>query len=119
MALRSTTKPTHTEIPHEPGQWIEYRQLSADELEELQTGEFSSLGYTIHALTKMLTSWSYDGPVNRENIGDLDAQTIRWLDSNLLEMAGIRTEAEKKELITPSSDTTAQAEDDSPPSSST
>ncbi len=119
MALRSTSKPTRVQVPDEPDQWIEYRQLSARELEEMQAGEFSSLGYTLHALGKMITGWSYDAPVNDETIGDLDAQTIRWLDSNLLEMAGIRTIAEKKESTSPSSLTSEQDTEPSPPSSIT
>lgn len=117
MALKSTLKPTRVDIPDEPGEWIEYKPISTDELDSIDTN-LSNIAYTKAMLLAVLTSWSY-GELNAEALGDLEAKTFRWLDTNVTQWAGLRSDAEKKESISPSPDTSEPEPADSLQSSLT
>ena len=111
------------EIPHESGEWVELRKLSARQLrkcEKERQKEVMSLAremgadifkalqgvetpdrevdvrsrYHLDTLLELaIESWSYDEPVSKENIGRLDEQTEQFIVSKVL---GVEPEEEAK-----------------------
>jgi hypothetical protein len=94
MSLCSLTT-RKLDIPHEAGEWIEIRPLSAKRL-HLITLEAKRLsrdavaadaidtdaeGFALSSvmLREAIVSWSYDAPVTAENVDDLDIATTTWL----------------------------------------
>lgn len=116
MALKSKSKPTRHDIPHEPGEWIEILPISASEWDTLDSNA-TGVQYTLQMASKVITAWSY-GELTPETLADLDAPTFKWLDDNILAFAGIRRADEKKDSNGNSSATSATT-DDSPETSST
>lgn len=135
-----TSKPefrVKVQLPHEPGQWIEIKHLSATELQLCQKvrtdkalreladqadihntlqsvlnagpdrAERKPTRADIHAQYDMATvlhlavkGWSYQYPVNDENIDDLDRVTVEMLLDTLL--PGTESEEDRKNGIWPS-----------------
>lgn len=84
MGLVSKTAPTRFEIPHEPGQWVDLRPITYDQVEKAKANNDP-----MAALALAVMAWSYDAPVNEENVRDLDVQTANWLAERLAEVCGV------------------------------
>ena len=94
MSLCSLTT-RKLDIPHEAGEWIEIRPLSAKRLhtitleakrvareaasaDEMDT---DAEGFALSSvmLREAIVSWSYDAPVTQDTVDDLDIATTTWL----------------------------------------
>lgn len=108
MALIDPDEVIHLEIPHEPGQWVEFKPLCADDLEAMDArGE--RLG-PINMVLQSLVGWSYyDGVPKLADVKRLDIETLNWLSPLVTRASGIRSADEKKDSASPSLPTTALA----------
>lgn len=124
MALVRDLRERH-DVPHEPGEWIEFRLLSWRELEEAQErrlrrlleqvremgglealagaeraggGEPSPREMYDHGvlLERAIVAWSYDAPVSPETIALLDPVTKEWAVDVVLRLNGPRGREERK-----------------------
>ncbi len=115
------------EIPHEPGEFMEFKKLSWKQLEHAQEISSDALmakmksmgGDLIQAFTKNaqeekadpsksydrdyilqkgIVKWSYDAEVSPDNISDLDEETAVWAFKEILDMNLPRTEDEAKNV---------------------
>lgn len=118
MALKSKSQPTRHAIPHEPDEWVEVVPISAGEWDSVSS-DLTGVQWTLAVASKVVTSWSYNEELCADRLADLDMETFKWVDSNILEWAGIRAPSEKKDSTESSSATTDQGKDDSPASSGT
>jgi hypothetical protein len=118
VALVSSLKPKRIPIPHEEGQWLEIKPLSAGEFANADSS-LSARQFSLSLMQLLIVGWSYEAPVTPEAIADLDALTFSWLDDQLLELSGLRGPDEKKGLNGNSSPTTDPEPDDSPANSDT
>lgn len=113
------------DIPHEHGEWIEFRKLSWKQLEkasdiasEASLDRIRKLGgdmvsalrkiaddqdsqpeakYDQGMILKMgIVSWSYDAEVSPETIEQLDSQTAEWAMNQILLLNEPKTEDEIK-----------------------
>lgn len=127
MALISSRDIKRVDIPHEPGQWVELRPLTARQFATIQRDakDESPGEITLRLLASCLVDWSYiddEGAkvsITPEAIDALDYETFNWLDGQLALASSIRSLDEKKDLEPPSSLTTAPAPEPSPPNSDT
>jgi hypothetical protein len=94
MSLCSLTT-RKLDIPHEKGEWIEVRPLSAKRLHAItieakraanEAAQVDSIdtdaeGFALSSmlLREAVVSWSYDAPVDSETVDDLDIVTTTWL----------------------------------------
>lgn len=91
MGLSKTGTATQKAIPHEPGEWMAFRRLSAYELEartepggDLSAADWNTM--TMHQrfdlahrwLAACVTGWSYTEPCTEEVRLQLDAPTLLW-----------------------------------------
>lgn len=99
MALCSLTT-RRVDLPDEPGAWVELRPLSAKllhtiGLEAAKVGraalaedefDVSAEGYeeTTLLLSQAIVAWSYDVPVSRETVEDIDLITTAFLKGELM-----------------------------------
>lgn len=127
MALIDPSQTRHIEIPHEPGEWVELKVLTARDTiamqRKSQDGEASLDGLTADELTirillATLKGWSYASPINEEALQSLDHKTFRWLETESLSN-GVRSPDEKKDSDSPSSPTTEPEMGSSPENSPT
>lgn len=102
MALKSKSKATRVDIPHELGQWVELQQPSAGDLRDIK--DLSDYDYNLALLFRMMKSWSYGDTISEADLSDLDSQTYQWLAEILPVHLGLRTEEEKKDSGSPSQD---------------
>lgn len=107
MGVRSTIR---LELPHEPGEWVELRKLSARQIRTVKAAgvqavplneddkdEAESVAMIEAYCLEAIVAWSYqdeDGqlPVTPENVGDLDMETQGFLFS-----AGLKGQREAGE----------------------
>jgi hypothetical protein len=79
MAL-VTSQRIRKDIPHEPGEWIEFRPLKVAEAGGLTADADGG----VVMLTRCIVGWSYDAPCDAENIATLDitltAQELQEID---------------------------------------
>jgi len=73
MAL-VTSQRIRKEIPHESGEWIEFRPLKVAEAGGLTADADGG----VVMLTRCIVGWSYDAPCDAENIATLDIGTATW-----------------------------------------
>jgi len=94
MSLCSLTT-RKLDIPHEEGEWIEIRPLSAKRLHtimleakriareavEADAEDVDAEGYALSSLmlNEAIIAWSYAAPVEPTNVDDLDLATTTWL----------------------------------------
>jgi len=87
MALCSLTT-RKLDVPGEEGQWVEIRPLSTRVMRDVEAGaretageDAVAYGYAVAdgLLVAGVVAWSYDAPVNTENVADLDMATAMWL----------------------------------------
>jgi len=88
MALCSLTT-RKLDVPGEDGQWVEIRPLSSRVMRSVEAGarevasgdDAVAYGYAVSdaLLIAGIVAWSYDAPVNAENVADLDMATAMWL----------------------------------------
>ncbi len=112
------------DIPHEPGEWMEFRMLSGkqlDEAREVRTqkvaamlramggevlkavrdedeseGQDPLLAFDVDTLLYHgIVGWSYDAPVTRATIDQLDARTREWA-ARVLATWHVESEADRK-----------------------
>jgi hypothetical protein len=113
------------EIPHEEGEFMEFKKLSWKQLESASEISSDALmvkiknmggdivkalrettqeqkadpkqGYDRESiLRKGIVKWSYDAPVTPDNISDLDEETAAWAFKEILDMNLPRSEEEVK-----------------------
>lgn len=98
MALIQATV-ERVDIPHEPGQWFEFRRLSAAQtrerkllslaaltvalseaatLEEREAAEAARVGLALDWTRACVVGWSYETPFSLEAIELLDMTTLVW-----------------------------------------
>jgi hypothetical protein len=96
VALCSLTT-RRLDVPHEPGEWVEVRPLSAKNLRVMDKAaktaargpdavlDETEYGYelTTRMLDAAIVAWSYGAPVSPENVADLDLATTVWLSGEL------------------------------------
>lgn len=104
MALINSSNTKHLDIPHEPGQWVEVRPLTAGDIEGLSV-DGSGVKVSIECLAAIISAWSYQEPVSLENVRRLDLDTFTWLGNEALKVSGVRDDAEKKDSNLDSSPT--------------
>lgn len=121
MALINSQHIRREDIPHEPGEWVEIRPVTAGQISDLQkdSGEESSASIAIRTLAGCIVAWSYDAAVSVESLRELDYETFTWLETKISITSGLRTEEEKKSSASPSSGTSAPAMVSSPKNSRT
>lgn len=118
MALINSSNTKRLDIPHEPGQWVEVRPLTAGDIEGLSV-DGSQVKVSIEALAAIISAWSYDEPVSLENVRRLDLDTFTWLGAEALKVSGVRDDETKKNLGSASSPTSRTRNGRSPVSSAT
>lgn len=79
-------------IPHEPGEWMEFRSLTRAEWKRIKDLDDTAL--TDAATQQALVAWSYPAPITPESIGQLDMLTSNWLDLHVLRIVRGRPAAE-------------------------
>lgn len=113
------------EIPHEPGEWMEFKRLSWRQLENASDIATDALmqrlkamgGDILQVLRQFgreqaqnatqsydrkaillcgISKWSYDAPVNEETIDLLDEETAAWAFGEILELNKPRMEEDTK-----------------------
>lgn len=96
MALISAVHTKRLIPDFEPESWFDVRPICAGDFEGLTT-DGQQITLSIDLLTSLITAWSYEEPVSRENVARLDVDTFVWLQGALTTASGIRSEPEKKE----------------------
>jgi hypothetical protein len=121
LALINSQHVQHVDIPHEPGQWIEIRPVTAGQVADLQKDSVaeSSAAVAIKTLVGCIVAWSYEAPVSIESLRELDYETFQWLETQISVTSGLRSEDQKKDLNSPSSRRTGRGRELSPTSSGT
>ncbi len=113
------------DIPHEEGEWMEFRKLSWKQLEHASDVSTDALmermkkmgGDILKALTnstkeqeqdpaskydratvlrKGIARWSYEEKVNPDNLDSLDEETAAWAFKEILSLNNPRSEEETK-----------------------
>lgn len=84
MALVDKVAPVRKEIPHEPGQWMEFRPLTYSE----------SVLPVMEGLAAAISAWSYDEPVTVKTVDRLDLKTSNWAARQLIEFYEESSEGE-------------------------
>jgi hypothetical protein len=102
VALINSSNTKRLDIPHEPGQWVEVRPLTAGDIEGLSV-DGSGVKVSIEALAAIISAWSYEEPVSLENVRRLDLDTFTWLGTEALKVSGVRDADEKKDSASDSS----------------
>ncbi len=102
------------EHPTEPGTWFTVRlPLSVGDM--AKAGDASNLAEVkLYTLAGAITAWSYDAPVSREAVGNLDLKTFQWLSDLVFEESQLREEDEKNASGSSSDPTTDQGVERSP-----
>lgn len=95
MPFVSRLPARRVELPFDEGHWVEVRAISAGDLIDLQGRGLSNGAITLELLAKCITSWSFDVPVTKDAIGDLDNDTFGFLEKQLDLSTGIRSNDEK------------------------
>lgn len=92
MALTSQ-QTKRLELPHEEGAWIEVRMPSIGIMQRVRqwTDEnggagsgFAQIGAAIMLAHECIKAWSYDAEITLENVSDLDTETLRFLETELV-----------------------------------
>lgn len=116
MALSKTGAATPKAIPHEPGEWMAFRRLSAYELDErmAEGGDLCVTGWGAMTLRERfdlaqrwvaacVTGWSYAEAYTAEARAQLDAPTLLWAYTTAVaHNHGVETPEEKKADSAPS-----------------
>lgn len=108
MALINSSNTRRIVPPHEPESWFDVRPIVAGDFEGFQA-DASQVRLSLDLLASLITAWSYDAPVSRENVRQLDLETFTWLNSELLDLSGVRSADEKKDSDNGSSPVAARA----------
>lgn len=110
MGVRTTVR---IELPHEPGEWIDVRKLSARQVRAVKAAgvgavplgeddadEAQGMAMMDAYCQEAIVAWSYreDGeplPVTPENVADLDLETESYLFETALQLQKESAEAKK------------------------
>lgn len=76
MALITASARVRRDIPHEAGQWIEFRPLPLGEAESVNA--LGGLAGGVRMLQACILAWSYPEECTPENIALLDLDTGTW-----------------------------------------
>lgn len=95
MALIDSKNTNRLVPPHEPESWFEVRPIRAGDMEGIELVG-SQIRVSIDLLATLISAWSYEAPVSRENVAMLDLDTFTWMNLELQRISGIRNAAEKK-----------------------
>lgn len=125
MALIDPQQTVQIEIPHEPGEWVQFKPITIGDVIAVQKkyggrGEMSAAEINVLTMVECgIQEWSYQAPISEESVLRLDRITYNWLSTQLLNISGQRSEEEKKDSGLSSSPTEVPAGDTSPASSAT
>jgi hypothetical protein len=121
MALINSQHIRRVDIPHEPGEWVEIRPVTAGQYADLQRdgADLTGAEVALRILVGSLADWSYDAPITPETLRSLDYETFTWLERELSVTSGLRSDPESNGSVPQSSPITEPATGDSPTSSST
>lgn len=110
MAFVNPTEYIKRDVPHEHGAWVKIRQLMTDDLIALQKrpDEDTPTEQSIEMIRLCVGEWSWERPVDTASLKSMDAKTFRWLDNEVMVLAGLRPGDEKNASEPPSSPTTGQ-----------
>lgn len=99
MALISSLSAVKHDIPHEPGEWMRIRPLKASDEALIQRDYPTPVDRELAILKAIIVEWSYDAPLTEGAVDDIDRETLRWLDTEILPplLAVMRSEDEKKD----------------------
>ena len=86
MALVDRSKVERRAIPHEPGEWMEFRQLSWEDWPDAD--KYKGKAATKATLLVAIAAWSYKEPVSEATIGRLDAATMTWASKEAVALNG-------------------------------
>lgn len=97
MGLSSRGTAIQIPIPHEPGEWMAFRRLSAYELDErtAKGGDLCTDGWADLTMKQRFdlchrwlsacgAGWSYAEPFTEESRRELDAPTLLWVYQTLV-----------------------------------
>lgn len=101
MALVSKDAVTRVDIPHEPGEWVEIRALTAGDFRSFELagdGTIDLGSVTLQGMAKAVSAWSYSEAPSLETMESLDMQTTLWLMNEINGLSGLRSPVEKKVL---------------------
>jgi len=107
------------EHPTEPDAWAVIRvPLSAGDLAGVHV-DGTGIAVSLELMASVVKEWSYDAPVSPETVGNLDLDTFLWINQEITAASGIRSDEEKKDSDSPSSDSSELVEAGSPSTSPT
>lgn len=89
MALVSRLAAKRVEIPHEPGQWMEFKPPSWGVVKALKED-----GGGEGLLLAGITAWSYGPEVSEAMVADLDMRTLTWAVGEVMKLSGLAKEGE-------------------------
>lgn len=95
MALISAVHTKRLIPDFEKESWFDVRPICAGDFEGHPT-DAPEITISINLLASLITAWSYEEPVSRENVARLDVDTFIWLQGALTTASGIRSNDEKK-----------------------
>lgn len=85
------------EHPTETDAWFVIRTpLSAGDLTEVSGNAAQQVQVTIELMARIITEWSYDAPVNVENVARLDLDTFAFLNQAIMARSGVTAEREQE-----------------------
>lgn len=110
MAFIDPDEYTKRDVPHEAGAWVKIRPLMTDDLIALQKrpDEETPTEASIEMIRLCVGEWSWPQPVDEKSLKHMDAKTFRWLDNEVMVLAGLRAAEEKNPSEPPSSPITGQ-----------
>lgn len=116
MALINSQHIRRIDIPHEEGEWVDVRPVTAGQVADLQkdSEQQSAAAIALKTLAGCIVAWSYDAAISIESLRELDYETFSWLETQISITSGLRPEDQKKTYDSPSSGTSAPEEESSP-----
>lgn len=86
MALVDTSARIRHEIPHEPGEWMEFKPLT---IADARTEGANSFDVGLRLLARSIAGWSYADECDEDNIMRLDIATANWAIECMREISHI------------------------------
>lgn len=121
MAFVDPSEYVTRQVPHEPGEWVKIRRLMTDDLIALQKrpDEDTPTEQSIEMIRLCVSEWSWARPIDEASLKVMDPKTFRWLDNEVMVLAGLRAGDEKNASEPPSSATSGRGRGGSRQSSAT
>ncbi|MCR4339641.1 MAG: hypothetical protein NUW01_07115 [Gemmatimonadaceae bacterium] len=84
MALVDKNKVHRRAIPHEEGEWMDFRAVPWEDWPETTQGKQA----TKAMLVACIAAWSYTEPVTEQTVGLLDPGTMAWASAEIVKLNG-------------------------------